>query len=53
MLDACQPADIVVSLEEMGLAQRFAKLSLQGDRIGLQSAFGQSVDRWSEGVPIP
>ena len=43
MLVACQPVGVVVSLERRGLVQWFPKLSLQGDRIGLQSALA----RWT------
>ena len=42
-LVACQPVGVVVSLERRGLVQWFPKLSLQGDRIGLQSALA----RWT------
>ncbi len=47
MLVACQPVGAVVSLEQRGLVPWFPKLSLQGDRIGLQSAFAQRADRGS------
>ena len=43
MLVACQPVCVVVSLERIGLIQCFPKPSLQGDRIGLQSA----LTRWT------
>src|SRR5260221_13305186 len=43
MLVACQPVGVVVSQERRGLVQWFPKLSLQGDRIGLQSALAQWI----------
>jgi len=50
MLVACQPVGVVVSLERRGLVQWFPKLSLQGDRIGLQSAlarWARALARWT------
>lgn len=43
-LDVCQLVSVGISLERTELALRFAKPSLQGDRIGLQSAFEQPAN---------
>jgi hypothetical protein len=41
-LDACQPVRPGISREQTESGRRFSRLSLQGDRIGLQSA---SIER--------
>ena len=43
----CQPVGTGASLEQMGLVMRFPKVSLQGDRMGLQSAFN-NLRPWSQ-----
>ena len=52
-LDVCQPAGACASLEQMGFVLRFPKLSLQGDRMGVQSAFKIRASAGPNAVRVP